>query len=289
MEACDHLPEATMDELSDYELEKTEDESAPVASAGTRWRTTWIIAALVIAAGVPAYFWYPRQQAAETPASAAPTIAYRPLPAPANTPPAVDVPPLDRSDALVRRLAGALSSHPLVLAWLATPNLIRTFTVVVENIANGATPARHVRVLRPGAPFRVVEDGEVLRIDPRSYDRYNALADAVASIDTGGAASLYSTLAPRIEEAYQELGRSNGFDAALEQAIAALVSTPVTGATVPLVYKGALNAFADPRLEELTGAQKQLLRMGPRNVRLIQGKLRDIAAALGMAAAGQVR
>jgi hypothetical protein len=277
-----------MDELSDYELEKTEEESAPVASSGVRARIAWIIAALVVAAGVPAYFWYPREQPEQL-ASAAPTIAYRPLATPVNAPPAIDVPPLDQSDALVRRLAGALTSHPLVLAWLATSNLIRTFTVAVENIANGATPARHVRVLRPTGPFRVVEDGEVVRIDPRSYDRYNALADAVASIDTEGARSLYLTLKPRIEEAYKELGRSDRFDDALEEAITALVSTPVTGATVPLVHKGALNAFADPRLEGLTGAQKQLLRMGPRNVRLIQGKLRDIAAALGIGAAGQVR
>ena len=277
-----------MDELSDYELEKTEDESAPVASGGARARIAWIIAALVVAAGVPAYFWYPRAQPEQPASAAAPTIAYRPVAAPVNAPPTIDVPPLDQSDALVRRLAGALTSHPLVLAWLATPNLIRTFTVAVENISNGATPARHLRVLRPTGPFRIVEDGEVVRIDPRSYERYNALADAVASIDTEGARSLYLTLKPRIEEAYKELGRSE-FDAALEEAITMLVSTPVTGATVPLVHKGALNAFADPRLEGLTGAQKQLLRMGPRNVRLIQGKLRDIAAALGIGAAGQVR
>jgi hypothetical protein len=277
-----------MDELSDYELEKTEDESSPTASGAARSRIWWIIAALIIAAGVPAYFWYPREEPA-APVSTAPTVAFRPLTAPVNTPPTIEVPPLDQSDALVRRLVGALSSHPLVLAWLATPNLIRTFTVSVENIANGASPARHVRVLRPAGDFRVIDDGEVLRIDPRSYDRYNALADAVASIDTQGGATLYQTLKPRIEEAYKELGRSDGFDTALENAIDELVSTPVPGATVPLVFKGALNGFADPRLEQLTPAQKQLLRMGPRNVKLVQGKLRDLAAALGLGRADQVR
>ena len=277
-----------MDELSDYELEKTEEESSPAAAGTVRSRTWWIIAALIVAAGVPAYFWYPQEEP-PAPVSTVPTVAYRPLAAPVNTPPTIEVPPLDQSDALVRRLVGTLSSHPLVLAWLATPNLIRTFTVSVENIANGATPARHVRVLRPTAPFRVVDEGEVLRIDPRSYERYNALADAVAAIDAQGAATLYATLKPRIEEAYQELGRSDGFTAALENAIGALVSTPVTGTTVPLVYKGALSAFADPRLEQLTPAQKQLLRMGPRNVTLIQGKLRDVAAALGLTVRDQVR
>ncbi len=276
-----------MDELSDYELEKTDEESAPTGPGQMRARRWWIVAALVVLAGVIAYFWWP--QAPEAPAATVPTVAYRPLPAPVNKPAAIDVPPLDQSDELVRRLVSALSSHPRVTVWLTTKNLIRTFTVAVENIANGATPARHLRVLAPAGPFRVVEDGEVLHIDPRSYERYNGLADAVASIDAEGAATLYSTLEPRIEEAYRELGREDGFDAALERAIAALVDTPVAAANVPIVYKGALPVFADPRLERLTAAQKQLLRMGPRNVRLIQGKLREIAAALGIAVSAQAR
>jgi hypothetical protein len=41
-------------------------------------------------------------------------------------------------------------------------------------------------------------------------------------------------------------------------------------------------AFADPKLEGLSRAQKQLLRMGPQNVRAIQGKLREIAGVLGI-------
>jgi len=41
-------------------------------------------------------------------------------------------------------------------------------------------------------------------------------------------------------------------------------------------------AYADQRLESLTPAQKQLLRTGPRNVRIIQTSLRQIALALGI-------
>ena len=42
--------------------------------------------------------------------------------------------------------------------------------------------------------------------------------------------------------------------------------------------------FADPALESLTPVQRQFLRMGPRNVRIIQGKLREIAGFLGIPA-----
>ena len=275
-----------MDELSEFELQKSDDESAPAGSAARKSRVGWIIAAVIVAAGVPAYLWFPRS-VPETPASTAPTVAYRPLPSPAKAGPAIDVPPLDQTDALVRRLIAALSSHPRVAAWLTTNNLIRTLTVAVENIDTGATPARHLRVLRPAGPFRIVENGEAVHVDTRSYQRYNGIADAVASLDASGAASLYETLRMRFDEAYRDLGHQEPFDAALERAIATLVRVPIPGSDVLLVHKGALNAFADPRLEELTAAQKQLLRMGPRNLRVIQEKLREIASTLGMSMPAQ--
>ncbi len=42
--------------------------------------------------------------------------------------------------------------------------------------------------------------------------------------------------------------------------------------------------FADPDLAELAPAQKQFLRMGPRNMRLVQAKLRAVAPRLGLRA-----
>lgn len=39
-------------------------------------------------------------------------------------------------------------------------------------------------------------------------------------------------------------------------------------------------AYSDPRLESLPPAQKQFLRLGPRNGRIVRGKLEEIAALL---------
>ena len=47
--------------------------------------------------------------------------------------------------------------------------------------------------------------------------------------------------------------------------------------------------FADPALEELSPAQKTLLRMGPGNARLVQAKLRELAPALGLDVSGAER
>ena len=85
-----------------------------------------------------------------------------------------------------------------------------------------------------------------------------------------------------MNEADRNFGGTGNFDAELERAIVELLKVPVVEGDVPLRMAGIGYAFADPRLEALSPPQKQLLRMGPENVRAIQGKLREIAAALGI-------
>ena len=56
-----------------------------------------------------------------------------------------------------------------------------------------------------------------------------------------------------------------------------LLATPTVDGPIRIVPgKGATYAFADPRLEALTPAQKHLIRMGPENQRMIQTRLREI-------------
>jgi hypothetical protein len=119
-------------------------------------------------------------------------------------------------------------------------------------------------------------------IDPRSYQRYDRIADAVASIDASDAARLYGSLKPRLVEAHEELGVPSDLDRVMEQAFMRLLEVPVLDGPVAIRPKSVAYVFADQRLEELAPPQKQLLRMGPRNMRLIQNKLREIGLALGM-------
>ena len=59
---------------------------------------------------------------------------------------------------------------------------------------------------------------------------------------------------------------------------------PVLRDDVELVPHAIGFRYADPTLEALTPAQKQFLRIGPRNVRLVQGKLRELGTALAAGA-----
>jgi hypothetical protein len=86
-----------------------------------------------------------------------------------------------------------------------------------------------------------------------------------------------------MKDAYRELGHPEGdIDAAVEQAIVRLLQTPVVDGDILLDQRAVAYTFRDPSLERLTGAQKQLLRMGPRNVRTVQTQLRAIARELGI-------
>ena len=273
---------------SEFDLEKT-----PAPSSGERPPRSpvpWLIgAAGVLAVGMVVWFFMSGRQ--EEPATELPTSTSAATP-PTNTPfglcattdavDAVVLPSLNDSDTLVGALTRTLSAHRLVTEWLATDGLIRNVTVIVENIASGASPAVHLGSLQPDGAFHVTGEGQGLFLDPRSYERYAPIAAAVDSVDTQAAARLCGTLKPRLDEAYDELGRGGSFDGALERAIVAMLRTPALGADVRLLPSEAAYTFRDEALESLTPAQKHLARMGARNTRLIQDKLRQIALAIGI-------
>jgi hypothetical protein len=193
------------------------------------------------------------------------------------------LPPIDESDPVVRELVGKLSSHPTVAAWLTTKGLIRNIAVVTVNIADGHTPSKQLQTIPPKGPFEASADTSGAVILPASYARYDTYADAVSGLDTRGTARLYATLKPRLQEAYRELGYPDGdFDEATKRAIVELLKTPVVQGPVALDRSSVSYTFADARLESLSAAQKQLLRMGPRNQKIIQDKLREIAPSLGI-------
>jgi hypothetical protein len=272
-----------MPDFDNLKLDKWQTSYEPERSR-SGWRVVAIIVVL-LALGAAAYFLLWRRSQAKPDDVRVQTEQAVPAPAaaPVAEPAPSDLPPLEQTDPIVRELVGKLSSHPTIAAWLTTDHLIRNFTVVVVNTSGGRTPSKQLARVRPQEPFQVVRRGSNIWIDPRSYQRYDRYADAFSGLDANGAAQLYIRLKPRIQDAYRELGYPDGnFDAALQRAIVEILETPVVEGNVALASKSVAYEFAEPRLQSLSSAQRQLLRMGPRNVRLIQAKLREIAPLLGV-------
>ncbi len=189
---------------------------------------------------------------------------------------------LSTSDAVVRELAAGLSANPKLAAWLVNQDLVRRFVTSVDNIASGVSPQAQLEFLRPAEGFEVdVKGGDVIVVEPSSYHRYDLPAQVFASLDTAGTAALYRELKPLIDEAYGEIGpRGRSFDDRLDAAFDQLLAVPVLEGPVLVNQLVVTYAWADAELELLSAAQRHLLRMGPENVSLIQGKLGELRAAL---------
>ncbi len=281
-----------MSELDDRELYRPEQEGQDPGPRRRAWM--WVVAVLAVLAAVGVVLWLTVRRGESPPPQAA-AAAGRPAPVPAldaaprgelgpDVEP-IDLPPLELTDPVVRDLLRRLSARPELAAWLASDNLIRSLVASIDNVAAGKTPARHLSSIRPSRPFQAQPRGEAVTIDPRSYARYDGLADTLESMDPANLARLYSLLKPRMRDAYRELGHPEGdIDAAVERALVHLLETPVPSGEILLERQGVPYAFRDPALERLSPAQKQLLRMGPRNVLIVKDQLREIAGQLGIPA-----
>jgi hypothetical protein len=226
-------------------------------------RTPLIVAGAAALAVAAAAVWYLRRPASPPPPAPAETAAPKPADAP--------LPPAEKSDAQLRKDLASLSPMPEWARWLAASDLLDRFVVVVDNVAEDVNPRKQVDFIKL-APQKSE------KLDPTRYD---LIALVIASVDAKGLAQVVRDLHPLLESAYHKLGYPDrSFDQVAAKALQRIVDAPVVEKTPALVPKGANFAYADPKLEALGPVEKLLVRMGPRNTKLMQDKAREIAAAL---------
>jgi hypothetical protein len=270
--------EARLDELELDASSAPDDLDTGPLGPDERRRPLWPwVAALLLAMAIAGVAWWlnrrPAPDAAE--ALSGPGVEPTAPPAsPAAPAPTEPLPALDASDEMVRRAVQALSSHPRLAAWLATDGLVRRFVTAVANIAEGVTPGSHLETMAPSEPFEVRRAPGSVVPSAKSYARYDAVAQVISSLDAAGTVALYRRLEPLMDEAFAELGYpGRDFDGVLLTALDHLLATPVLQGEPELVETVSGFQYADPQLEGLSGAQKQLLRAGPDNVRQIRATL----------------
>lgn len=253
-----------------------------------RWQIAGIAGVVLIALGFGLYFFLgpaeeptPGTEVAVTPP--APDPEPEPPPPPDPEPEPFELPLLGESDAVIRDLVAALSSHPGLAAWLVTDDLVRTFVVSVDNVADGANPARHVPLMRPVTRFQTEGELPDLFVSPVSHRRYDVVAGVAESLDPAGTAELYHRFLPLMDEAYAELGYPDTpFNDTFRRAVGRVLETPVVEGGQALVARGPFYLYADAALENQSPVQKQLMGMGPDNLRSVQAAVRAIATAIGL-------
>jgi len=290
----------------------TEQQQEYADGAASKSRTTVIAVAIVIIAVIIAvvWWWLPADQQTTTEKVAEPAntvsetavvdeqqATTEPEPEPEPSPAAVEpdepeqaamaepqpepepvqepqLPALDESTPTVLQ---TLDTSGVVIQPLKSSQLVRDAVVIIDNLRNGTLVRDRTIVQRPDGRFQVMEiDGE-LYIDERSYQRYDALVDWFVSIEEQALIENYELFKPLMQQAYGEIGYPDAdFTDAMLEAIDVLLATPVPETLVQVKDDEVMYTYADPAYEGLPPAQKQLLRMGPDNIKRIKQKLRDI-------------
>lgn len=267
----------------------------PPAPAGHGKLIATLVVVLALAAGVVAWLWLQQpQQAVVEPLEV--TIEALEEPVVEETETLETLPPevaetvelevveevvLPELGASTAQILADLTAAEQSIALLQGDQLIRNAVVFVDNLRNGLIAREQSIVVGPQQAFRVLEQNGQLFIDPRSYDRYNTVVDWFVSLDSQVLLQLLNTYRPLVAAALAEIGYPDTSpEDLLNEAIAVLNATPSVGTVIELTQDSVMYRFADPALEALPDAQKQMIRLGPDNMRRVKLKLNELASLL---------
>lgn len=199
--------------------------------------------------------------------------------APVEPPP--PLPPLTESDDIVRAQLSAAGVGGELAPLEQQQNLIQQGTALIDGLSRGVVLRKLLPLDPPKEAFTAVEEGDRMYMNPASYQRYDGYAETIASLDTATMVDSFHSLRPLYEEAYGQLGLNpDDFDNALIRALDRVLATPEIEEPIALTRKSVMYKYADPQLEQLTPMQKQLLRMGPDNIRRIKEQARALREGL---------
>lgn len=176
-----------------------------------------------------------------------------------------------------------LSISAQMQAFLFKRQVIRKSIFSINDMAEGMRPpVKRLRELFFSKPFTVTQIDDKMYISKASYRRYDQLAQALNSIDNQAAVDLYQKYLPLFQQVFAEFSYPQNYQVLdiIKAATAKILDAPVISGKIEVIRPTVRYKFANPKLEKLSALDKQMLRMGPENTRLIQNKLRKLVEAL---------
>lgn len=191
------------------------------------------------------------------------------------------LPTLAESDPMVREHLAAAGVGAELDKLDQQQNLIQQGTALIEGFSRGLVVRKLLPIDPPKGIFSVELQGEQLYMNPAGYARYDGYAEAIESLDSVALVNNFHTMRPLYEQAYGQLGLDPGdFDNAVVRVLDRILATPEIEDPIALSRRSVMYQYADPQLEQLTALQKQLLRMGPDNIRRIKQQAAALRAGL---------
>jgi hypothetical protein len=167
------------------------------------------------------------------------------------------------------------------MAWAREPDLLHRLTAAINLVADGESPRPVLAFLAPKREFKVIEREGALIQSSESTERYDLITRTLTSLRPAAVARFYAAVRPLAQvslAAISKPGRS--IDAVTHEALSRLIDAPIPVTEPALVPKGAGYAFADPSLESLPAAEKNLVRTGVSNARAIHAWMVAVEKAL---------
>ena len=246
-----------------------------------------VVLLLVIAGGVVLLtgIWPPKGEPAPTatapppepPPSPIMTAIEEPAPEPLPPPPELvedPLPRLEESDDAVRDAVGDIPLGTAGQQYLMPGNIIERSASLIYLMAQGDVPYKLLPVPRPKAAFPIMDDGTQVVTDPAGFERYDALTQWLQSLDLESLLSSLEWFIPLFREAWSYYGEDPAaFDMAVVMTLDLVIATPeIDLSQARLIRKEAVWIFEDPAIEGLAPIQKQVLRMGPENAKILKAK-----------------
>ncbi len=262
-----------------------------------------LLLALVLIAGL-VVFWFwseqkpPAQAVVEVPLTIAPVVApevpatpdipQRPEPATAVVPEPAAVTPtgeiaaptepqaaapltVEQGDEVLREQLTAAGAKPILKKMLAAQQPLEVSAALIDGLGRGIILRKFLPSGLHSEAFGVMAEDDGYYMNPTGFLRYDNYADAIAALDIGVLVNTFHVLRPLYEQVYGYLGLDAGdFDNAVIRILDLVLATPEIGEPIALQPKAVVYIYADPALESLPAVQKQLLRMGPDNLRRIK-------------------
>jgi Protein of unknown function (DUF3014). len=166
--------------------------------------------------------------------------------------------------------------------WLQSTQLLKKYTTIANDFAQGLWLEKHMRFLKQAQPFATEKTANGEFMAKLGYQRYDALAAAINAIDPQAAMTVYRQFRPLFLEVFNDFGYPA--DRPLEdlflKSAAQILAAPIVEEPIALKKHVVFYKYADDKLEALNPVAKQMLRMGPDNARTIQNKVRQLVEHL---------
>ena len=183
----------------------------------------------------------------------------------------IKLPSLRESDGFVR---DEISDWGLPRLWIDNDSLVARYAALIASVSRGELPRRQLGFLLPKGQFKVLRDGEKTFASPENYRRFDGFVDLIEQIPVGRLARLLREIDPLVRISLRQLGLSESPESILLGAFDRVLAAPKAPSRIELVQSTVVFEFADPTLESLPELEKQLIRMGPRNLERLQNYIR---------------